>query len=103
MQAGTVKWFDAAKGFGFVIPKDGGQDIYVHLKVLQKASLQTLEPGTTINFSVATRGGKQFVEEIAVVAKPAPPLERTPIPKSPRPAVVEDEDAFEREWGLRRA
>ena len=103
MQSGTVKWFDAAKGFGFVIPKDAGQDIYVHLKALQNAGLEMLDPGTTVKFSVATRGGKQFVQEIAIVAKPAPPLEPTREPKFTRPSTGEDEDAFEREWGLRRA
>lgn len=54
MKSGTVKWFDAAKGFGFIIPSDGGADIYINLKVLQKAGLGTLEPGAAVNFRSQT-------------------------------------------------
>lgn len=106
MLSGTVKWFDAAKCFGFVIPNNGGPDIYVHLKVLQKAGLETLEPGTTVEYSVANRGGKQFVEGISVVAAPVPaPVTKTqwlPTVKAKR-AALDEEEEFEREWGLRRA
>jgi CspA family cold shock protein len=103
MQTGTIKWFDAAKGFGFVIPNEGGPDIYVHLKVLQKVGLETLEPATDVNFSVVSRGGKQFVEEIAVVAAPST-FERSYTPQlSGKTASLDAEELFEREWGLRRA
>ena len=102
MISGTVKWFDAAKGFGFVIPKDGGPDTYVHLKALQKAGLETLEPGMTVAYSVASRGGKQFVEEISVLAAPVAETRRPPTVKATR-AALDEEEEFEREWGLRRA
>ena len=104
MQSGTVKWFDAAKGFGFVIPSDGGADIYINLKVLQKAGLGTLEPGAAVNFSVTSRGGKEFVEEVAVTAAPPPSIERSHPPKAmAKTQLLDDEELFEREWGLRRA
>ena len=103
MQAGTIKWFDVAKGFGFVVPEEGGNDVYVHAKVLAKAKLDTIEAGTAVNFSVSLRSGKAFVEDIAVVAAPVPVPQRLRPSKSVAPPVVDAEDDFEREWGLRRA
>ncbi|MBZ5763297.1 cold-shock protein [Rhizobium sp. VS19-DR104.2] len=104
MKSGTVKWFDAAKGFGFIIPSDGGADIYINLKVLQKAGLGTLEPGAAVNFSVANRGGKEFVEEVTVIAAPLPLIERNDPPKAmAKTQLLDEEELFEREWGLRRA
>lgn len=103
-----VECTDAAKGFGFVIPSDGGSDIYVHLKALQKAGLETLDPGSSVNFSIASRGGKNFVEEIVVTAAPAPAPAPVPERSQPQKAkgktpLLDDEELFEREWGLRRA
>ena len=104
MQSGTVKWFDAAKGFGFLIPSAGGADIYINLKVVQKAGLETLDPGAAVNFSVANRGGKEFVEEVAVAAAPLPSIEHSHRPKAvTKTKLIDDEELFEREWGLRRA
>lgn len=103
MQTGTVKWFDAVKGFGFVIPLDGGADIYLHQKAVQKAGIATLEPGTAINFSVASRGGKSFVEEISIIAAADPtPVQSRRSKNEALGATDSEQDDFEREWGLRR-
>lgn len=102
MQTGTIKWFDAVKGFGFVVPSEGGNDVYVHAKVLTKARLDAIEPGTAVNFSVAIRGGKPFVEEIAILATPVPEPRRSKA-STPVAEPVADVEDFEREWGLRRA
>ena len=45
---GTVKWFNAVKGFGFVTPSDGSNDAFLHLSVLRDAGYQELQPGATI-------------------------------------------------------
>jgi CspA family cold shock protein len=106
MQTGTVKWFDATKGFGFLIPQDGSDDIYVHAKVLQKAKIDTIETGTVVNYSVGEKGGKLFVNDIAIASVPsqAEPVDRRIVKKSAITTPSADaEDEFEREWGLRRA
>ena len=102
MQTGTVKWFDTSKGYGFIIPESGDADIYVHLKVLQKTGLETVEAGTAVKFSVARRGDKQFLDQIEVVAAPKPAPVRARTPQKTVGGALDDEDAFEREWGLRR-
>jgi CspA family cold shock protein len=52
---GTVKWFNAVKGFGFVTPADGTNDAFLHLSVLRDAGYQELQPGATIRCEVAKR------------------------------------------------
>jgi CspA family cold shock protein len=46
MLSGTVKWFDAARGFGFIVPDDGGLDVFVHITAVQRAGLGKLPEGT---------------------------------------------------------
>lgn len=73
---GTVKWFNAVKGFGFVTPADGSSDAFIHLSVLRDAGYQELQPGATILCEVARRAkGLQvtrIVELDASTAKPVP-------------------------------
>jgi cold shock protein len=45
MAVGTVKWFDAIKGYGFIVPQDGGKDVFVHIKEIQAAGLHHLDEG----------------------------------------------------------
>ena len=58
MTTGTVKWFNAQKGFGFIAPDDGGKDVFVHVTAVQQAGMQTLTEGQQINFEVAMERGK---------------------------------------------
>ena len=50
---GVVKWYDPARGFGFVIPNDGGKDIFVHVTALRRAGIDNLQPGQTVRMQVA--------------------------------------------------
>jgi cold shock protein len=52
---GTVKWFNDAKGYGFVSPDGGGKDVFVHISAVTKAQMETLEQGDRITFDLETR------------------------------------------------
>ncbi|MCB2102869.1 MAG: cold-shock protein [Rhodobacterales bacterium] len=52
MSTGTVKWFNATKGYGFITPDDGGKDAFVHISDVQKAGFQSLTEGQRIQFEV---------------------------------------------------
>ena len=52
MAQGTVKWFNATKGFGFIQPDDGGQDVFVHISAVERAGLRTLNEGQKLSFEL---------------------------------------------------
>ena len=59
MATGTVKWFNAQKGFGFIQPEGGGNDVFVHITAVQAAGLQTLNENQKVSYEVVTERGKQ--------------------------------------------
>ena len=59
MATGTVKWFNATKGFGFIAPDDGGNDVFVHISAVERAGMSTLNEGQRLNYDVITERGKQ--------------------------------------------
>jgi CspA family cold shock protein len=67
MAVGTVKWFNAQKGFGFIQPERGGKDVFVHISAVQAAGLQDLAEGQKVTFEVVRDRGK----EAAANLKPA--------------------------------
>ena len=52
MATGTVKWFNSTKGFGFIQPDNGGQDVFVHVSAVERAGLSNLVDGQKINFEI---------------------------------------------------
>ena len=65
MTNGTVKWFDAVKGFGFIEPEDGSKDAFVHISAVERAGLGTLRDGQKVTYDlVPGRNGKQAAENL---------------------------------------
>jgi cold shock protein len=66
MATGTVKWFNTTKGFGFIQPDGGGQDVFVHVSAVQRAGLQELHDGQKISYEVVAdkRSGKSSAENL---------------------------------------
>jgi CspA family cold shock protein len=58
MAIGTVKFFNAGKGFGFIQPENGDKDVFVHISALQNAGMDTLTEGQRVEFEVVTERGK---------------------------------------------
>jgi CspA family cold shock protein len=58
MAIGTVKFFDALKGFGFIRPESGDKDVFVHVSAVQNAGMDTLTEGQRVSFEVVTERGK---------------------------------------------
>ena len=68
MTTGTVKWFNATKGFGFIAPEGGGNDAFVHISAVERAGLQHLTEGQKIEFDlVQDRRGKMSAENLKPV------------------------------------
>ena len=58
MPVGTVKWFNATKGFGFIMPQDGGKDVFVHITAVQAAGLKGLNDGQKVSYEFTMERGK---------------------------------------------
>ena len=52
MTVGTVKWFNSAKGFGFIQPDDGSQDVFVHISAVERAGMHSLNEGQKISYEI---------------------------------------------------
>lgn len=66
MATGTVKWFNNKKGFGFITPDEGGNDIFVHISAVQAAGMRTLNEGAKISYELMTERGKTVAGNLSV-------------------------------------
>jgi len=66
MATGTVKWFNPAKGYGFIQPKDGGRDVFVHISAVERAGLGSLNEGQTIEYEISRDRGKESADNLKV-------------------------------------
>lgn len=66
MTAGTVKWFNAQKGFGFIAPDDGGSDAFVHISAVERAGMSDLREGQKVGFELVAdqRSGKMTADKL---------------------------------------
>ena len=67
MSTGTVKWFNPAKGFGFIEPEDGSKDAFVHISAVERAGLTGLNEGQKVSYDLqAGQNGKSSAENLSV-------------------------------------
>ncbi len=66
MATGTVKWFNATKGFGFIQPDGGGKDVFVHITAVQKAGYDGLAEGAKVSYEVVANRGKESAENLRI-------------------------------------
>ena len=76
MPTGTVKWFNDAKGFGFIEPEDGGEDIFAHFSAIQMDGFRTLKQGGKVRFEIVQGPKGQLAQNIA-------PIEAAGAPAAP--------------------
>ena len=63
---GTVKWFNATKGYGFIQPDKGGKDVFVHISAVERAGLSSLNEGAKVSFEEMENRGKTSAENLRV-------------------------------------
>ena len=64
MAIGTVKWFNPAKGFGFLQPEDGSRDVFVHISAVERAGLGALAEGQRVSYNVVEERGKKAAADL---------------------------------------
>ena len=64
MATGTVKWFNATKGFGFIQPQSGGKDVFVHITAVQAAGLNGLDDNQKVTYDVVNERGKEAASNL---------------------------------------
>ena len=68
MTTGTVKWFNSAKGYGFIEPEDGSKDAFVHISAVQRAGLHSLSEGQKVSYELQPgRNGKSSAENLSII------------------------------------
>ncbi len=73
MPTGTVKWFNDAKGFGFIEPEAGGEDIFAHFSAIRMEGFRTLKQGSRVRFEIVEGPKGQLAQDIAPIDSPDDP------------------------------
>ncbi len=68
MATGTVKWFNPTKGFGFIEPTEGGNDVFVHITAVEASSLNGLNEGDKVEYDIQEEKGKQSATNLKEAA-----------------------------------
>ena len=63
---GTVKWFNPTKGYGFIQPDNGGNDVFVHISAVEKAGFTSLAEGAKVSFDIVKNRGKDSAENLRI-------------------------------------
>lgn len=66
-ELGTVKWFNPTKGFGFIVPDNGGQDVFVHISAVEQAGMKSLDEGQKVEFEQQENRGKMAASDLKAV------------------------------------
>ena len=66
MPTGTVKWFNTAKGYGFIQPQGGGKDVFVHISAVERAGLSSLNEAQAVEFELVSNKGKTSAENLRI-------------------------------------
>lgn len=67
MATGIVKWFNTTKGFGFICPDEGGNDVFVHISAVQQSGLQGLNEGDKLSYEITENRGKPAASNLQIV------------------------------------
>ena len=68
MATGTVKWFNETKGYGFIAPEDGGKDVFVHIRALERSGLRTLADNQKVSYELeAGRDGRESATNLELL------------------------------------
>ncbi len=67
MPTGTVKWFNPTKGFGFIQPETGGNDVFVHITAVQKAGLTGLDENAKVSYELESQRGKTSAVDLKLL------------------------------------
>ena len=68
MSKGTVKWFNANKGFGFITREDGGKDVFIHISAVEKSGFKTLLENQKVTFEINKDKGRSSAANIKVIS-----------------------------------
>jgi CspA family cold shock protein len=77
MANGTVKWFNDAKGFGFIEPEEGGDDVFAHFSAIQMEGFRTLRQGSRVSFDLVQGPKGQLAQNICSVEAAAGGMQRS--------------------------
>ncbi len=80
---GVVKFFNAQKGFGFIVREDGGEDVFVHISAVEMIGMAGLAEGQALGFTLVDRGGKVSATDLVIEGEPMPVTDARP-PREPR-------------------